>query len=327
MPTRINLEDAQNEFIKRGHIPLFDIYNNSHEKLPYKCKCGNENTCHIALQTLKKDHNNCKICIDGKKKETNMKKFGVNNPFQAKDIKEKIKETNLEKYGVENPSLSNKIREKAEQTNLKRFGVKNPSQSNKIREKAKQTNLKRFGVEFPSQTKEIKAKIKQTSLNRYGVNNPLQSKEIKEKIKRTNIEKYGTEYAMQNKEILEKQQNTAFKLKDFTFPESNQTVQVQGYEPYCLNDLLQNEHIDEDDLIDGYECRPTIKYEYDDKTHYYHPDIYIPSKNMIIEVKSSYTYEQNEDINLLKLEATKEAGYAAEIRIYDRKGTCIKKIT
>lgn len=36
------------------------------------------------------------------------KKYGVENPFQAEEIKEKIKQTNLEKYGVDNPAYLEK---------------------------------------------------------------------------------------------------------------------------------------------------------------------------------------------------------------------------
>jgi hypothetical protein len=391
MVAKISLEDARNEFIKRGHEPLFDNYNNAREKLPYKCKCGNESICQITLANLKQRYDNCKKCtlkkqkenslnkhgvehpqqsekLKNKKKLSNLKKYGVEHVLQSNEIKGKIKKTNLERYGTENPFQSNKVKEKTKKTNLQKYGTEYSTQSKEIKEKMKQTHLQKYGVEYAMQNKEIKEKAKKTNLEKYGDETPLLSEEIKEKTKKTNLkkygteiasqsnevkekmkksnlqkygtvcilnsdrvkqanlEKYGTEYAMQNKEILEKQQNSSFTLKEFTFPELNQTIKVQGYEPQCLNDLLQNEHIDEQDLLDGHNSRPTIKYTHNNKTHYYHPDIYIPSKNMIIEVKSTYTYKSNEAINILKLEATKNAGYNAEIRIYDRKGICIEKI-
>ncbi len=42
----------------------------------------------------------------GKAKATNLKKYGVENPFSSDIIKERIKETNLKKYGVDNPFKS-----------------------------------------------------------------------------------------------------------------------------------------------------------------------------------------------------------------------------
>ena len=39
-----------------------------------------------------------------KRRETMLRKYGVENPFQDEEIKQKIKETNLKKYGIENPN-------------------------------------------------------------------------------------------------------------------------------------------------------------------------------------------------------------------------------
>jgi len=38
-----------------------------------------------------------------------------------------------------------------------------------------------------------------------------------------------------------------------------------------------------------------VKYMIDDKEHSYYPDIFIPSDNLIIEVKSDYTYEKDKE--------------------------------
>ena len=38
-----------------------------------------------------------------KRELTNLKKFGVKNPFQSEDVKNKIKQTNLKRYGVDHP--------------------------------------------------------------------------------------------------------------------------------------------------------------------------------------------------------------------------------
>ena len=214
---------------------------------------------------------------------------------------------------------------KKRERSLKKYGTEYHIHSNAVKEKIKQTNLKKYGVENISQSEEIKNKIKKNNLEKYGVEHTLQTNEVKNKSKQTNLKKYGVEYPSQNKEILEKQIKSSFTQKEFRFPKRNQIVKVQGYEPQCLNDLLQNESINEEDLLEGYRNRPTIQYEYNGKKHYYHPDIYIPSKNMIIEVKSQYTFDKETEINLLKIEATKQAGYEAEIRIYNHKGICEKK--
>ena len=86
--------------------------------------------------------------------------------YESDERKEKIRQTNLERYGVENPNQSKEIQNKTKKTNLERYGVENPNQSKEIREKTKQTNLERYGVESPLQSKEIQEKIKQTNLER-----------------------------------------------------------------------------------------------------------------------------------------------------------------
>ena len=48
-------------------------------------------------------------------KKTCLEKYGVENLFQLEITKGKIIETNLKKYGVENPTYSNEIREKTKQ--------------------------------------------------------------------------------------------------------------------------------------------------------------------------------------------------------------------
>jgi hypothetical protein len=144
-----------------------------------------------------------KKCSLIKTKITNLKKYGVENPIQNKEIQEKIKQSNLDKYGVENISQIQKVKELKKETTFKNYGVENPIQNKEIQEKIKQTNLEKYGVENPLQNKYVKNKIKETNLDKYGVENPFQNKDIKEKIKQTNLEKYGVENPFQNKEIQE----------------------------------------------------------------------------------------------------------------------------
>ena len=52
-----------------------------------------------------------------------------------------------------------------------------------------------------------------------------------------------------------------------------------------------------------------IEYELDGKLHYYHPDFYLPEYNLIVEIKSSYTYECELNKNLSKKEYSIKNGY------------------
>ena len=52
-----------------------------------------------------------------------------------------------------------------------------------------------------------------------------------------------------------------------------------------------------------------IQYQLNENTHYYHPDFYLPDYNLIIEVKSSYTYEYDLDKNLAKNQYSIKSGF------------------
>ena len=62
-----------------------------------------------------------------------------------------------------------------------------------------------------------------------------------------------------------------------------------------------------------------MKY-YDDKLCKYYPDILIPHKNLLIEVKSTWTYEVKLKKNLEKKAACQKLNYKFEFWIYDRSG-------
>ena len=89
---------------------------------------------------------------------------------QANDpeIREKHKQTNLERYGVDNPAKVEEIKEKIRKTNIERYGVENVYQSKDIQDKIKKTNLERYGVDSPLKKKELVDKMKNTNLKRYG---------------------------------------------------------------------------------------------------------------------------------------------------------------
>ena len=56
----------------------------------------------------------------------------------------------------------------------------------------------------------------------------------------------------------------------------------------------------ENDIILGVSNIPKFTYSVEGKEFTYYPDIYLPKLNMIIEVKSNFTYFLREEINKLK---------------------------
>lgn len=54
---------------------------------------------------------------------------------------------------------------------------------------------------------------------------------------------------------------------------------------------------------------PSIKYEFNNKIKIYHPDFYIPSLNLIIEIKSSFWYKVHNLSIIEKEKATVANGF------------------
>jgi hypothetical protein len=126
---------------------------------------------------------------------------------------------------------------------------------------------------------------------------------------------------------MEKNVKSSYSKKEYVFP-SGRIDQIQGYEHFALDELIINEKIEESDIITGCKNVPEIWYHDENgKNHRYYVDIFIPSQNRCIEVKSEWTYNIQINSVLLKQKAAKELGYNYEILIYDKKGnkTCYDK--
>ena len=96
---------------------------------------------------------------------------------------------------------------------------------------------------------------------------------------------------------------------------SGEIRQVQGFEPYALDELVKI--YTEEQIITDCKIIPRFQYQYQNKLKYYYPDIYIPHENKIIEIKSVYTINCNQEMIKLKGQACKEKGYNYEIWVYD----------
>lgn len=206
---------------------------------------------------------------------------------------------------------------------MKKYGVEHVSQCHEFKEKNKQTCLEKYGVEHFTQTDIMKTKTKETNLKKYGVEHSLQRNDIKDKIKQTCFKKYGVEHPSQYPEIHEKQTKNSYYLKEYTMP-SGKIIKIQGYENFALDKLL-NENVKEEEIINGCKNVPEIWY-YDtrkNKNRRHFVDIYIPSKNKCIEVKSTWTFKINKNEVLEKQQSAKKLGYLYEIWVYDKEGNLL----
>ena len=211
-----------------------------------------------------------------------------------------------------------KRKEKVKQTCIKQYNVDNPSQLQEVKDKKIETCLNNFRVPYPSQSQEVRDKSKQTCFNNFGVPYPFQSQEVRDKSKQTCLERYNVENPMQDAELSEKASKKSYKLKEFKFICGN-TIQVQGYEPFLL-DILVKEGYTFEDILTTRPRVPEIWYEKkNNKKSRYYCDIYIPQTNTIYEVKSTWTYKNNIEVNLLKKQACIDAGFNFEFYIFDGK--------
>ncbi len=294
--------------------------------------------------------------IKEKTKNTCLKRYGKEYASQVKEVREKIKNTWFHNYGVYNPLQCKIIRNKIKQTCLKRYGVEHTSQLKEIRQKAEQTSLKRYGVKYAMQLQKYKDKRIQTCLTKYGVVSVMKLQSTKDKSLNTFLIRYGVKYAMQLQKYKDKRVQTCltkygvesvtqlqstkdkyvqtclkrynvpyvtqaglpskgFQFKKYTLPDGK-IVYVQGYEPFALDDLIK------EGITDIVTCRsevPSIWYQQGGKRHRYFVDIYIPSLNKMIEVKSIWTFNKNKENILLKAYQCVKEKYNYEIWIYDYK--------
>lgn len=262
--------------------------------------------------------------VSNLKKETYIKKYGVDNPAKAGVVKDKIKQTNLERYGAECTLASETIKERIKETNLERYGVENPFQSEEVKEKIKQTNLERYGVENPIQSPIVKEKIKQTNLERYGTEYGFQNENIKTKIKETHIQKYNG-IGNQSKIIKEKIQTTCIEkygVTNILITEKvkklahSKEAQQKSYNTKKKNHTFTSSRPEKELEIELRTIFPNLKTQYKSEVYPFDCDFYIPSLDLYVEYNGTWTHgghffnENNkDDLKTLELWKNKNTKY------------------
>lgn len=234
-----------------------DLFNDDnisrHSKIEFMCQCKMIDV--KIFRQMEYSGAFCKKCIkissDIKRKNSNLKKYGVEHTLQYKPIRESIDNTNLKKYGVKCSLLNNSVKEKTKQTNLIKYGTECSTQSLIVRdkiskknlensEKNKQVNIKNknnilhFKYKNKDKASSLQVKTENKILNikpQYKLD-ILKEKHIiekknkaKEKLKNTNLQRYGVECVLQSNIIKEKIKNT--------------NLQRYGYECSLRSDIVQ----------------------------------------------------------------------------------------
>jgi hypothetical protein len=181
---KISRDEYFNKWIKEEGDDICIICGNKTKLV--RTDVGYKTTCTIKCQN---------IYAAKQTKNANLKKYGVENPFQRSDIIKKCKETKLERYGE---NWGSDIIEKGRHVRKEKY--KNGWFDD---EKMKQNNFKKYRVEHNWQREDVKEKIKETCLRLHNNENYRNS----EKIKKTNIRKYGVDNPWKNKEIKKNKEN------------------------------------------------------------------------------------------------------------------------
>jgi hypothetical protein len=140
-------------------------------------------------------------------------------------------------------------------------------------------------------------------------------------MRNTNLIRYNAENVMHNAEIFERCLKNARKFKKMSLP-SGKEITYQGYEDWVTNYLL-NSGFQEEDIGLGRKEIPSFWYKNQKgEKHKYYPDIFLKSQNTIIEVKSEYTFQHDEDkINACR-KVIENSGYKFQVWVVDFFNDC-----
>lgn len=353
--TSWTIDEVKLEFSIRGHQYIGP--HTMEGRVPYTCRCGL--AASIAMKQLFTGADGCKPCIQKKKEATARKQSALQKPdtvstilsqhvkcttwtldevkheFFARGLtfigpyvgwKRKIPYTCA--CGYTTSSVLEKIldghggckpcqRKKATENMMTRYGVPHVSQVPAVKAKWRNTLTARYGVDHPSHVPEFKAKAVAAMQATWIANHDNQVA----KTRATCMERFGAPHQMQNATVFKRSQSSLYRTKTHTFP-SGRKITYQGYEFHAIHCLLTDPLITEDEILSGHDKLKhlSIPYTWNDKQRMYYPDIYLPSLNLMIEVKSTYTWNMSAEQNRQKLLATKAQGYECEVWIINTKG-------
>ena len=232
-----------------------------------------------------------------------------NLPPETKEKKSRLrKETCLKKYGVEHPAQSEEVKNKTAQTNLERYGCKWTTEVGEFQKKKIDSFVEKYGVTNPNKLPEVKAKIRDTCLQKYGTPNIKQS----EYVKQIYLEKYGVDdpnLRGKNPECVKIVKDPIL-LKQYFDDRPDKSLkeiaEMLGYSSYqlacTLHDYKLHEYVSKQGTSNLEEAVgnwihlliPDVEVKKHDRTILYPQelDLYIPSLKLAIEVDGNYWHSE-----------------------------------
>lgn len=261
-----------------------------------------------------------------KRRATVTYRYGVDNVSKTAEVKAQLKITTAATADIRT--------RKTKETNLKNHGVESTNSLQTVKDLKKSNYKEKTGFDHQLKDPTIAARVSAantvnaperlakaaiTNVEKYGFANPSSNEKVKQKRTDTMIERFGVENASQNAEVHSRKVKNSYKSKKYVMPSGN-IASLQGWENKAVDDLLLEYTEDEIKLTTA--DIPRLVYTgADGKGHYYFPDIYIPKDNLIIEVKSEWTYNKNIPTHNLKRDACINAGYNFRFMIYEKNNT------
>lgn len=216
-----------------------------------------------------------------KMKQTNLKRYGVEFNSQTQSWKDSIIKTSIEKYGVEHFSYAKSVREKCRETTLKHFdGI--GFACAELRDKQRATMIEKYDAYHNMVSPTLKTQFFDAMTDKYGgIGNAVPS--IAKKQKATLVERYGTTVIQNVPEIMEKCK------KKYRYSEQwfDSLPEIQYYKELVASGVSFEYH-----------PKTYFTYEYDGKTHYYHPDFYVNGEFVELKGPQFFNNRNGDNVNL-----------------------------
>ena len=208
-------------------------------------------------------------------------------------------------------------------TNLDKYGVEFSTQASIVREKFENTLLVNYGVTTTFASKEIQNKISNTNTERYGCAIGFGSKIIQDKILVTNQERYGSNVPNSNPEVLKFLSDEIWLTEEF----STKNSKTIAFELNCSKTFVNywarihkienraNIYSEENEISEFIEVLGIT----DIKKNVYgiignvsglgrrQLDIYLPEKNIAIELNGVYWHSDNKTRHIEKLNLCRDS--------------------
>lgn len=138
-------------------VDVADLPDGSHAKVEFFCDYCGSHVVKIWKDYLRRGGKDCCAkCQKLKNRDICNEKYGVDNVFQLKDIKDKTRRTLISKYGVDcNVAHIPEIAEKIKQTNLRKYGVEYSTQADLVKRKMRQSHYVNGNVPSSKAEREI----------------------------------------------------------------------------------------------------------------------------------------------------------------------------